>query len=91
MITLAVEKQLVRDIPEIFTPQTVAGMSEARLKALGAESPAVEKERQTLENEIASLTEGLELCQSYRHRDQLGLWSLEFSIDATADTPVAVI
>ena len=69
VIALGVEKQLMRYIPKVFQAETVAAMTEAQLRSLAAESPAVEKARRKLETEIDSLKEGLDLCQSYRDRD----------------------
>lgn len=59
----------MRHIPKIFKAETVAAMTEAQLRSLAAESPAAEKERRILENELVSLKEGLDLCRSYRDRD----------------------
>ncbi|KAJ9150253.1 p-loop containing nucleoside triphosphate hydrolase protein [Pleurostoma richardsiae] len=68
VITLAVENKLMRDVPKIFESIQVAAMDEAKLRSLAAETPSILKERERLAKEIASLKDGLELCNTYRYR-----------------------
>ena len=66
VINLGVETCLVYRIPAIFTSDEVCKMSVARLEELASESDEVRAKRQTLQDEIQRLTEGLRTCKRLR-------------------------
>jgi GTPase SAR1 family protein len=71
MANLAIEKCLVRHLPEILTPTRVGDMDDKELKEIAAESESVHTRRKQLEEEIATLREGLEKCKRWRPRPEL--------------------
>lgn len=73
VINLAIENCLLCDIPSIFTPRLVNGMTEERLRQLAAEPEEITTHRKTVLEEIDALRQGLIKCQQHRVREITGL------------------
>lgn len=68
VINLAVESCLVYDIPDILTPTKVDRMSKERLEELAGESDDTSSRRQSLQEEVKILRQGLAQCRRYKPR-----------------------
>uniref|UniRef100_A0A8H7NGW8 GED domain-containing protein n=1 Tax=Bionectria ochroleuca TaxID=29856 RepID=A0A8H7NGW8_BIOOC len=68
VITLAVENCFVTDIPGIFTPMMVAKMTDEQLKELAQESEDVRDERESLNLDVGTLRDALNVCKKHKPR-----------------------
>ncbi|KAM3527508.1 hypothetical protein NHJ13051_002922 [Beauveria bassiana] len=82
IINLAVESCLVRRIQYIFTPTSVGGMSDDRVKELAAETKDIRTRREDLMKEREKLKESLKYCNRYKP-----LTSISKTSTLTTETP----
>jgi hypothetical protein len=59
---IVIERQLVNNLWEVFSPTSIMGMSADMVAAICAEDPEDQRRREQLECKLASLKEGLETC-----------------------------
>ena len=67
VVILALENQLISELPGIFTPRKVVGFDEETLQSVAGESEDVRKTRQHLTEELESLRKGLQCCRGHLH------------------------
>ncbi|KAK2605810.1 hypothetical protein QQS21_003764 [Conoideocrella luteorostrata] len=65
LILLAIENILMHEIPTIFTTEKIIELTDEELSDLTAESPEVVEKRMATEQELAALSQGLELCKQW--------------------------
>jgi 20S proteasome alpha/beta subunit len=63
VVILAVENQLVSEIPQLFTTEKIVGMDDATVEALAAESPDIQEKRRKLQRQLDQLNKGVQLCR----------------------------
>lgn len=73
MVILAVENQLMCEMPRIFTTAKIVRLDKDMLEKLAGESDDVRSIRQEIKAELASLKTGLELCSKWRQPDLKGI------------------
>lgn len=66
IMNLAIERCLVRRLPEILTPSKVGKMEDEELRRVATEPAANSARRRQLRNEIATLKEGLSKCKAWQ-------------------------
>ncbi|KAI1498932.1 P-loop containing nucleoside triphosphate hydrolase protein [Biscogniauxia marginata] len=69
MVVLAIENCLIRDLPLIFTTETVNQMEDSELERLASESPGIRQERTEIRAEHDILKKGLQLCKKFKARN----------------------
>lgn len=69
---LAVEACLISKLPDLFSPERVDALSDAKIERIAAEGEEITEERAALSEKKAVLSEGLqELKRLYRHQHHL--------------------
>ncbi|POR32469.1 Dynamin-like protein 4C [Tolypocladium paradoxum] len=66
VIILAVENQLMSQIPEILTMSKIVRLDEDELERLAGESQDVRAAREEVQRDLEKLTTGLRLCEQWR-------------------------
>lgn len=66
IMNLAIERCLVRRLPEILTPSKVGDMDVEELRRVATEPAANSARRRQLQSEITTLKEGLSKCKSWQ-------------------------
>ncbi|CEJ93631.1 hypothetical protein VHEMI09208 [[Torrubiella] hemipterigena] len=72
IINLAVERCLVYDLPNLFSPLKVGQLTDEKIMELAAESQDAQAQRAQLTQEVATLRKGLEKCRRWRPRSDPG-------------------
>ncbi|KAK1750503.1 P-loop containing nucleoside triphosphate hydrolase protein [Echria macrotheca] len=86
IVNLAVENELVCEIPKILSPGRFAGMSDEAVVQLAAESQQVRQARAKLSEDLDRLTKGIALCASHVRRKKNPLM---WGADSKAEKPLA--
>lgn len=84
IINLAVERSLVRHLPDIFSPSTVGQLTDEKIQELAAESEHTQAHRVQLTQEIATLRQGLEKCRKWKPRNGTSQAAIVGAADSSA-------